>query len=227
MAGHYLRVGEAAALLGVSPATIRWYAWRGWLPTWRVGRGQLSHRRIRYPDLVRLAERTGRFIPEEPRWDRTVPISVEMAGQYLGLSARFLVDGGFLRPGTVLTWEELEALERRLFKPEADPGAPPPADTATPPREEDSTMMMMHDCGMGPHGGMGHGPGRGPGFGGPRGRGFRRHGWPAAPDEPPEGASLLALRRAKRHLEAQRADLDDQIAELERRIQAHPDYRPE
>jgi excisionase family DNA binding protein len=225
MAGHYLRVGEAAELLGVSPATIRWYAWRGWLPTWRVGRGRLSHRRIRYPDLVRLAEQTGRFIPEEPKWDPTVPISLEMAAQYLGLSARFLVDGGFLRPGAVLTWDELKALERRIFQPEENPGVLPPSDTAVPLRKEES--MMMHDCAMGPHGGMGPGRGMGMGFGGPRGRGVRRHGWPNPPPEPPEGASLLALRRAKRHLEAQRADLDDQIAELERRIRAHPDYRPD
>jgi excisionase family DNA binding protein len=218
MPGHYLRVGEAAALLGVSPATVRWYAARGWLPTWRVGRGQVAHRRIRYPDLVRLAGQTGRFVPEEPRWDPTVPVTVEMAGQYLGLSARFLVDGGFVRAGAVLSWEELQALERRIFAPDA-----PVRDAdATPPRGEEYSMMRYEGA-MGPHGPLGPGPGLGP----PRGRGWRRHGWPGAAVAPPEGASLLALRRAKRHLETLRADLDDQIAELERRIQAHPDYRPE
>lgn len=57
MVGHYVRVQDAAAFLGVSPATIRWYSLRGWLlPQW-VGRGRVAHRRFLYADLQRVAHR--------------------------------------------------------------------------------------------------------------------------------------------------------------------------
>lgn len=231
--GHYLRVQEAAALLGVTPATIRWYVYQGWLPAYRVGRGRLTHRRFCYPDLVQVAARTGRFIPAEPAWPHDLPITVGMAARYLGLSDRYLLQAGWLRPGAVLRWEDLQELERRIYRPEVDTSTPPPIagpPVADPTGKESETMGMGHAMGRmgafdeeGMVGGR-HCHGRmGPGHGGPRWG--RRGGWPET-DLPGEGASLLALRRAKRHLEARKADLEDQLAELERRIQAHPDYNP-
>ncbi len=208
MTGRYLRVQEAAALLGVSPVTMRWYSLQGWLPTYRVGRGRVSHRRFRYSDVQAMARRTGRFLPNEPRWDPTVPITLEMAAQYLGLSARYLIETGWAISGTVMTWDDLVTLEGQIY-------ATAEESTVTGKiMHEDGGMpkmqMMMERCGCGPHAHGGH-------HGGPRST-----GWPET-DRPQEDASLIALRRAKRHLEASKADLEDQITEIEERIRLHPD----
>lgn len=59
---------------------------------------------------------------------------------------------------------------------------------------------------------------------GPRGmRGSSAAG--ARPSETivPDETNLRALRRTKRHLEVQKADLEDQLAELDRQIRLHPD----
>ncbi len=214
MVGHYVRVQEASALLGVSPATIRWYSLQGWLPTYRVGRGQVAHRRFRYPDLQHVAIRTGRYVADEPAWDRTVPITVEMAAQYLGLSARYLTETGAMSPGTVLNWEGLTALEQQVY-----PGPEEPWDgtdslkEAIPMMREQ--MMMNRACGC-------RGGRTAPASGEAESAATPKGGWPSV-DLPAEGASLLALRRTRRHLEVQKADLEDQLAELERRIQAHPE----
>jgi len=77
--------------------------------------------------------------------------------------------------------------------------------------EEGAAMMSMpceRDFGCGPRAMRGR-------------RGSHHAAWGGW--TPGDDASLLALRRAKRHLEAQKADLEDQIAELERRIAQHPD----
>ena len=207
MPGRYLRVHEAAALLGVSPTTIHWYSRRGWLPTYRVGRGRVAHRRFRYADVQAVARRTGRFLGDEPRWDPTVPVTLDMAAEYLGLSARYLVNTGWVASGVVLTWDDLVVLERRIYVTAEVHSA----SNRRVHKEGESPMrpMMMERCGGGgrahggPHGGM-------------------RPGWPEA-NRPPEDASLMALRRTKRHLETQKADLEDQLAELEERIRLHPD----
>jgi excisionase family DNA binding protein len=47
MFGHYLRVQEAALLLGVSPATVRWYSKQYGLQAYRIGQGQIQHRRFK------------------------------------------------------------------------------------------------------------------------------------------------------------------------------------
>lgn len=211
MTGHYVRVNEAAALLGVSPATIRWYTLQGWLPAYRIGRGRVEHRRFRYEDIRRVGFRTGKFLPEEPEWDRTVPISLDMASRYLALSPRYLVESGWASPGSFFTWDELTALERRVYPEtgEIAPDAPPPGEEGKPdmmhPMSEDGHHRRGPHRMRPPMGWFAGGPG----------------GWPAA--EPPENASLLALRRMKRHLETRKADLEDEIAELERRIASHPD----
>ena len=208
MAGRYLRVQEAAALLGVSPVTIRWYSRQGWLPTYRVGRGQVAHRRFRYADIEAVARRTGRFLPAEPRWDATVPVTLDMAAHYLGLSARYLIETGAAATGTQMTWEDLAGLEHQIYGT-----TPAVADTAQHIQEKgDKPMgpMMRERCGCGPRA---------------RGGRFREEkaaGWPEA-DRPRDDASLLTLRRAQRHLETQRADLEDQIGEIAERIRLHPD----
>ncbi len=216
MAGHYVRVQEAAELLGVSPATIRWYSLQHWLPTYRVGRGRIAHRRFRYQDLARVAVRTGRFLPDEPVWDRTLPITVEMAAHYLGLSARYLTASGQMTPAVVLSWDGLMELERRIYS------TPVESFDSTEFAEEGQPMMMER---------MMMKPGCGCGSAKME-RSIEKHartsashgGWPLA-DLPSEGASLMALRRAQRHLAVQKADLEDQLSELERRIQEHPDNR--
>jgi excisionase family DNA binding protein len=201
MVGHYLRVQDAATLLGVSPATVRWYAAQGWLPAYRVGRGRVFHRRFRYSDVQAVARRTGRFIPDEPQWDFTATITPDMAATYLGLSVRYLTDSGWLTPGQTLHGDELMALERQIYpKPEPNEDF-----------EEGAAMMSMaceRGLGCGPRSRHGR-------------HGAHRGAW--GEFAPADDASLLALRRAKRHLEAQKADLEDQIAELERRIAQHPD----
>ena len=228
MAGRYLRVQEAAALLGVSPVTIRWYSRQGWLPTYRVGRGQVAHRRFRYADIEAVARRTGRFLAAEPRWETTVPVTLDMAAYYLGLSARYLIETGAATTGARMTWEDLIDLEHQIYG--TTPAVADP--TQHVQEKEDKPMrMMMERCGSGPHGTEGDRPmgpmmrercGCGPrGRGGP-GREEKGAGWPEA-DRPRDDASLLMLRRAQRHLETQRADLEDQIAEIAERIRLHPD----
>lgn len=204
-------------MLGVAPATVRWYSLHGWLPTYRVGRGQVPHRRFRYEDLQAVARRTGKFLPDEPTWDRTVPITVEMAARYLGLSPRYLTSAGWMAAGEAIAWEELMALKVKIYGEPERPG-PSPA-----PKQEEGEMAMMHEamesrcgCGCGPRAG-GRRPMAGAGQAAPPAA-----GWPGA-EQPAEDASLMALRRAKRHLQAQKADIEDQIAELEQRLRLHPD----
>ncbi|HBQ95902.1 MAG TPA: hypothetical protein DD856_13500 [Sulfobacillus sp.] len=207
MVGHYVRVQDAANLLGVSPVTIRWYSQQGWLPSYRVGRGRVHHRRFKYADVQALAQRTGRFIPEEPEWDKSRNVSTEMAAQYLGLSSRYLLEAGWLKTGENLSWQELKDVENRIY--------PDPENSLANGHEEGGLTMLDnregHPGGCGWHGVFGS-----------RGRGPGRPKWESA-DIPGHEASLLALRRAKRHLEARKADLEDQIQELEKRIAKHPD----
>ncbi len=116
----------------------------------------------------------------------------------------------------------LVALERQIYG------------TSQPIQEKGDkpmTPMMRERGGCGPHGTEGDQP-MGPMMRercgcGPRARGgpFREEkaaGWPE-PDRPRDDASLLTLRRAQRHLETQRADLEDQIGEIAERIRLHPD----
>lgn len=214
MIGHYVRVQEAAALLGVSPPTVRWYSLQGWLPTYRVGRGRVAHRRFCYADLQRVAARTGRYMPDEPAWDRTLPITADMAAQYLGLSTRYLTEIGAMTSETVLSWEGLTALEQQVYPAPEKPWQHDADDSkeVIPMMME---RMMNQDCGC-------RRGRRDSVSGGAPSTGAVKGGWPAV-DVPAEGASLLALRRARRHLEVQKADLEDQLAELDRRIQAHPE----
>ncbi len=212
MVGHYVRVQEASALLGVSAATIRWYSLQGWLPTYRVGRGQVAHRRFRYPDLQRVAARTGRYLVDEPAWNRTVPITVEMAAQYLGLSPRYLTATGVM-PGTVFSWDGLMALEQQVYSCPQEPGDGPDAVKEDIPMMKE--RMMGQACGC-------RGGKTTPVPLEAESAAVAKGGWPST-ELPAEGASLLALRRTRRHLEVQKADLEDQLAELERRIQAHPE----
>lgn len=50
---------------------------------------------------------------------------------------------------------------------------------------------------------------------------FARKGFTGFSVDPTD---LLALRSAQRHLEVKKADIEDRIADLDRKIKAHPDY---
>lgn len=204
----YLRMGEVAELLGVAPPTVRWYALQGRLPAYRVGRGSgPGHRRFRYADVAQLGAELGKDLPpwEAPAWPADEPIRRHDAARFLGVSSRFLVDAGYW-PGTdAVSAGELDALERQLY----------PAPSNVGP--EEGRMDAMHGMhgmhgmqgrhgGYGPEAGMGRG-GRGPGAG--YGQGFM-----SRLDE----LDALALRSLKRHLEAEKADLEDRLAEVEHRL---------
>ncbi len=220
MVGHYLRVQDAARLLDVSPATIRWYSLQGWLPAYRVGHGPGGHRRFLYADLQALARRTGRFIPDEPEWDQGQSLTVDHVAQYLGLSVRYLLDNGWVSSGTEWNWEGLRTLERQIY---SEPERPIAVE-----KEGESSMMMESERGCGCHGEGMHrqheegGWRSGPMHGGPGRQGHHGMAGRLAGEE----ASLMMLRRARRHLEVQKADLEDQIEDLERRIASHPDTQP-
>lgn len=143
---------------------------------------------------------------DEPRWDQTASITVDMAARYLGLSPRYLVGNGWLEPGTTLEWQRLIELERSIYPtPETVPASD---ETVHKGGENPMMQMMMERCGCGRHAHGGHQAAA------------RDWGDTVAPQEE---ATLVALRRAKRHLETQKADLEDQITELEERIRLHPD----
>ncbi len=223
--GHYLRVQEAAALLGVAPPTIRWYSAQGWLPSYRIGRGQVAHRRFLYKDVENLAVQLGRPIPEEPVWDENVPVTREMAAQYLALSPRYLTEAGLVNPGQQFTWEQLQDLACQVYQ-QAEAGRATESGTqgttAPADHKEESTMAGMA-AGM-----HMHGPGRRGFVGGPGpwgrqgwgGEGWSGEGWGFSTPDPTD---LLALKAAKRHLEAHKADIEDRIAQIDKMIASHSD----
>ena len=204
--GKYLRVHEAADVLDLAPPTIRWYSLQGRLPAYRVGQGHgPGHRRFRYDDVARLADELGRPLPGDPpkTWPEGARIGREEAARYLGLSTRFLKDAGYLPDAATLSTAELEALEAQIY--------PGPAEPGQGPGQEDTMRGMhgMHGMGrMGGTGGMGQGRG-------PRGTGWQTD---AAPLDRLDAMDELALRSLKRHLEAAKADIEDQLAEVERRL---------
>lgn len=194
MPRRYLRVNEAAELLGVAPVTVRWYAAQGKLPVYRVGRG-IGHRRFRYADVEHLALTLDRVIESEWPWDRSIPVTRQMAAQYLGLSSRYLSEEGHWPSGETRSFAELEALEVVIYKEPQREGRAPGK------KEED----MWDTQGMGMHHRHGHGRGGCPG------RGWMR-------SETLEEADSLTLRSMKRHLEAAKADIEDRLAEIGKRI---------
>lgn len=237
--GHYLRVQEAASLLGVAPTTIRWYCAQGWLPTYWVGRGQVGHRRFLYSDVEALGKRLGRVIPPEKDWSVQSEWDVSALSEYLGLSAKFVVSIGVVQTGMKFTWEQVQEIEREIYG------------SANHDQEEveesqmntEGNTMGAHDHhGEGPwrharghrgdfgfmhHGPRGFNPNRDPRWD-PRVRLDRRaiSGWGATQDwlDSMDATNLLALKQSLRHLEAQKLDLEDVIAELKKKIEMHPDY---
>ncbi|PSR37911.1 MAG: hypothetical protein C7B44_01410 [Sulfobacillus thermosulfidooxidans] len=213
MFGHYLRVQEVAVLLGVSPATVRWYAKQYSLPTYRIGQGQVQHRRFKYEDVQRLALQLGKALPPEPLWDANGSLSPADAAKYLGLSLKFLVDGHYLIPGQKLTAQDLQQVEAVIYH--LDP------DESIQSTEKGEIAMMNHaeQCCQGRHG-MHHNMGPG-GHGMQGGRRNHRGGMMPNPFFDPE--DLLSLKSMKRHLEAQQADIADRISEIDKLIANHPD----
>ncbi|PSR27068.1 MAG: hypothetical protein C7B47_09160 [Sulfobacillus thermosulfidooxidans] len=213
MFGHYLRVQEVAMLLGVSPATVRWYANQYHLPSYRIGQGQIHHRRFKYDDVQRLALKLGKALPPEPQWDSTLPFSLQDAALYLGLSVKFLMTGGYVKAGEQITRERLEHLEAAIYHLDTDhPDQNGDGALGNIAKEEEIPMMMnkmgcQHRGNHGMHA-----------MGGAMGR---RPGMMSNPFYDPE--DLLSLKSMKRHLEAQKADIEDRIAEIEKLIASHPD----
>lgn len=225
MLGHYLRVQEAATLLGVAPPTVRWYSAQGWLPSYRIGRGQVAHRRFLYKDVENLAVQLGRSIPEEPIWDESVPVTREMAAQYLALSPRYLTEAGLVNPGQQFTWEQLQDLARQVYQ-QTEAGRTAEVDsraTMTPTGHKEESTMPGMGAGMHMHGSSrrgfvgGSGPWARQGF---NGEGWNGEGWGFFSLDTTD---LLALKAAKRHLEAHKADIEDRIAQIDSLIAAHPD----
>lgn len=202
IAGRYLRVGEAAELLRLAPATVRWYALQGRLPAYRVGQGPgPGHRRFRFDDVAALARELGAEAPNGPAAPRPgSTVDRQQAAAYLGLSDRFLKEAGLWPQGDTLTAEELTALERRIY--------PAPANLG--PEEEN-----MH----GRHGPRWYDPR----WSDPRWHGGCRGGWL----EELEDVDALALRSIKRHLEARKADLEDRLAEVDKRLRRVEGEGPE
>lgn len=213
MFGHYLRVQEAALLLGVSPATVRWYSKQYGLQAYRIGQGQIQHRRFKYGDVQRLALNLGKALPPEPLWDATGPLSPADAAKYLGLSLKFLVDGHYLTPGQKLSQDELLRVETAVYRPDSE-------ENAHTTNTEGEPMMMNNNAGccQGHHG---MNQGMGPMGQGMRGSKMHRSGMMQNPFYDPE--DLLSLKSMKRHLEAQQADIADRIGEIDKLIANHPD----
>ncbi len=230
VAGHYLRVQEAASLLGVAPPTIRWYCSQGMLPTYWIGRGTTGHRRFLYQDVETLARELGRGIPAERVWDREGVWKLKDAALYLGLSTKFLVDGGFVKSGVELTWEQLQEVERSIYGDKYDAAHETDFTKGTGDDEvEHNSMDGMRGCkhGHGMHDPMERLDRRSRPEFGRRANGRMIPPWP--PMSPWQASKidptdLLALKSAKRHLEAQKADIEDQIEDLVRKIESHPDY---
>ena len=240
MPGHYLRVQEAASLLGVAPPTIRWYCSQGLLPTYWIGRGQTGHRRFSYADVAALGAHLGRSVPPEKTWDLASPWNLKRIAEYLGLSDKFLISTGAAASAVELSWPELQDLERRIYGDHPDKAEEERADNMNQEQEamaDGNGHEHAHRHGRGhrqhchcqdPQ----HRGDRGPGFGPRNGAGrppmfgawASQMNWQNAMTPPVDPTDLLALKSAKRHLEAQREDLEDQIAELTRQIETHPDH---
>ena len=225
MPGHYLRVQEAASLLGVAPPTIRWYCGQGMLPAYWIGRGQTGHRRFLYADVARLGKRLGRIVPAERAWDPDARLTLREAAEYLGLSDKFLVGAGFAASGAGMSWAELKDLERAVYGDGAgvDSGERETGEEGgeSEVEHEEANMRERHGDRR-----PGHHARRGPGAWWMQGASACEP-WQAPArwrTEEVDPADLLALKSAKRHLEARRADLEDQIAELTRQIENHPDF---
>lgn len=237
MAGHYLRVQEAASLLGVAPTTIRWYCAQGWLLTYWVGRGQVGHRRFLYADVEELGNRLGRVIPPEKDWSAIAEWDVSLLAQYLGLSTKFLSGTGVTQTGDHLNWEKVQAVEQAIYGAENQgQKEAEDEDMSMEERKKDKGFQFDNQAKWQQHG-VKHGPGfnGGPhqfphGFRSAFGGAGRRamEAWGNGSDwfdlEHIDPTNLLALRRALRHLETRKLDLEDQIAELKKKIQTHPDY---
>jgi hypothetical protein len=245
--GHYLRVQEAASLLGVAPTTVRWYCTQDWLPTYWVGRGQVGHRRFLYSDVEALGKRLGRVIPPEKDWSVQSEWDVSALSEYLGLSTKFLTSIGVAQPGMKFTRDEVQQVESEIY------GRTEESYGKTEDKEEERELQMETDGGMmgarkhgrreHNHGGREHRGGPGFSHHGPWGFGPNRDprlnpqfgfapdrrvvpGWGAAQDwlDNIDATNLLALKQSLRHLEAQKLDLEDVIAELKKKIEMHPDY---
>ncbi len=224
MFGHYLRVQEAALLLGVSPGTVRWYSHQYGLPAYRIGQGQVQHRRFRYLDVQRLALQFGQVLPPEPPWDGREPILPADAAKYLGLSLKFLIDGHYLTAGQKLTREELLAAEAAIYRAESLDPSPTHTQEHQEIRQNEEEIPMMnrneHCCNSRHEDMSGM---KGPGMHGHRG--MHSRGMMGNPMFNPE--DLLSLRSMKRHLEAQQADIADRIQEIDKLIANHPDSTPQ
>lgn len=209
LAKKYLRIGEAARMLGVGPGRIRMLAASGKLPTLRVGTG--GHRRIPAAAVAAMQNLEGSAM------ELMTPVAdniytVEEAAHYLGVTARFLWNSGWLASQRgKLTGAEIQTLEQGLYGPEPDPIGDSAGD-----REQEGGAHHMNRGMGGPFGGgwemmwdiLGNAPWRN--FWNPDEDGSHRY-------------SELGLRSMKRHLEAARDNLDDRIQWIDEQLKKMAD----
>jgi len=220
MMGHYLRVQEAASLLGVAPTTIRWYCAQGLLPMFWIGRGQTGHRRFLYSDVEALGKHQGRSLPPEKTWDRDSIWNLKAIAEYLGLSDKFLIGTGLVASGAEMAWGDLQQLEREIYDNKANETDEENGDDMV------NESMMENPMFNKGHGNRDHVHGHHPHKGGHWMGAHNFAPWTSRMRWQPstmDPTDLLALKSAKRHLEAQKADLEDLITELTRKIESHPD----
>lgn len=204
-----------------------------------MGSGQVGHRRFLYGDVEALGKRLGRIIPPEPDWSAQSDWNLSMLAEYLGLSTRFLTNVGIATTGMQFTWEQVQDIERTIYGSVSRDHI----ETEDDEMQENEHPMEDHGYqrGASAHCGPGHQPPFGPGFMGfgphrdprrdPRMKPGRRGAMQALRPmqdwidmDQLDATNLLALKRALRHLEAQKLDLEDVIAELKKKIEMHPDY---
>lgn len=209
MLGHYVRVQEAAALLGVATPTIRWYCSQGLLPTYWIGRGQMGHRRFLYSDVSDLAQQLGRTVVPEREWATSEEWGLKIISEYLGLSGKFLVDAGFIESTAKLTWDAVKRLEQEIYGQDGEI-----ADGETHGgrhHTHEGRFPHQHriaELGQGQH---------------PRGNPIVLD-----PFGPPlrwnlhnvDRMDIIMLNSVKRHLEAHKMDLEEKISEINHRISA-------
>ena len=204
MVPKYWTIQQVAERLAMPAPTVRLWVKEGRIKAFRL---QSGHRRIGHDELDRLCRALGRpNLPMLATLDATQSYRLEEASEYLGISARYLRNSGLsLSQGGTVTGGDIASWETMLYRTDE-----------TPEHDQEGDEEMPH---FGPHhrnfegGPEGFFMHRGPWFG------PFANGWD---DDRPH--SVLWLRSMKRHLEAQKADIEDRLQWVEEELKkAEPD----